>query len=92
MTRCILITCVTLLDFLKVRFGSFVELEWMELIVGISRSKGKLRAGFFVIIINQGAKAPRKTLASTLFRYGIQLARTNSLVTIFFNDSFYRGQ
>ena len=28
MTRCILITCVTLLDFLKVRFGSFVELEW----------------------------------------------------------------
>ena len=49
----------------------------MELIVRISRSKGKVRAGFFVIIINQGAKAPRRTLASTMFRNGIQLARTN---------------
>ena len=64
----------------------------MELIVRISRSKGKVRAGFFVIIINQGAKAPRRTLASTMFRNGIELARTNSFVTTLFNDSFYRGQ
>ena len=52
----------------------------MELIVRISRSKGKVRAGFFVIIINQGAKAPRRTLrtlASTMFRNSMKLARTS---------------
>ena len=26
--RCILVTCGMLLDFLKVCFGSFVEMEW----------------------------------------------------------------
>ena len=47
--------------------------------VRISRSKGKVRAGFFVIIIiiNQGAKAPRRTLASTMFRNGMKLSRTS---------------
>ena len=44
--HCILITCATFLDFLRVCFGCFVELEWngMELIVSISRDK--VRAGF----------------------------------------------
>ena len=51
--RYILITFATFLDFLKVCFGSFVELEWngMELIISISRAKDKVRAGFFVIIV-----------------------------------------
>ena len=46
----------------------------MELIVRIPRSKDKVRA-FFVIIINQGAKAPRRTLAIAMLRNGIKLAR-----------------
>ena len=47
----------------------------MEAIVSISRSKGKVRAIFFVIITNQGAKAPQRSLATTMFRNGIKLAR-----------------
>ena len=49
----------------------------MKLIVSISRAKDKVRAGFFVIIINQGAKAPRRSLAITMFRNGIKLATTS---------------
>ena len=78
--RYILITFATFLDFLKVCFGSFVELEWngMELIVSISRAKDKIRAGFFCNYrYTQGAKVPRATLATTMFRDSIQLARTN---------------
>ena len=49
----------------------------MELIVSISRAKGKSKGGFFIIIITQGAKVPRGTLATTMFRNGIKLARTS---------------
>ena len=71
MTRCILITYAAFLEFLKSCFGSFVELEWngMELIVSISRAKGKSKGGFFIIIITQGAKVPRGTLATTMFKW-----------------------
>ena len=47
----------------------------MELIVSISRAKGKSKGGFFIIIITQGAKVPRGTLATTMFRNGIKLTR-----------------
>ena len=46
-TCCILITCAMFLDFLKGCFGSFVGLEWMELIASISRANDKVRAGFY---------------------------------------------
>ena len=48
----------------------------MELIVSISRAKGKSKGGFFIIIITQGAKVPRGTLTK-MFRNRIKLARTN---------------
>ena len=41
----------------------------MELIVSISRAKGKSKGGFFIIIITQGAKVPRGTLATTMFKW-----------------------
>ena len=50
----------------------------MELIIRISQAKGKIKGGFFfIIIITQDAKVPRGTLATTMFRNGIQLAGTN---------------
>ena len=42
----ILITCATFLDFLIGCFGSFIELEGMELIESVSQAKGKVRVGF----------------------------------------------
>ena len=52
-------------------------MEW-NFIVSISLAKGKVIAGFFIIImITQGAKVPRGTLATTMFRNGIKLARTS---------------
>ena len=49
----------------------------MELKESSSRAKGKSKGGFFIIIITQGAKVPRGTLATTMFRNRIKLARTN---------------
>ena len=49
----------------------------MELILSISRANGKSKGGFFIIIITQGTKVPQGTLATTMFRNGIKLARTN---------------
>ena len=49
----------------------------LELIVSISGAKDEVRAGFFIIIITQGAKVSRGILATTMFRNGIKLARTS---------------
>ena len=48
----------------------------MELIVSISRAKGKSKGGFFIIIFTQGAKVPRGTLATTMFRNSIKLVES----------------
>ena len=45
----------------------------MELIVSISQTKSKSKGGFFLIIITQGAKVSRGTLAATMFRNGMLL-------------------